>query len=204
MKAPATVKGQRTRNAITAAAARLMHDRGVSATSLDDVLASSGAGKSQLYHYFRNKEELVAAVFEYEFERIMAVQPSLGDEGCTELVRWRAEVLGAHLESCFAGCPLGTFAGQVDGSDPLRSLFVELFDRWQSALAALVARAQRAGRIDFDGDPQDAALALLGALQGGTMLSHIQRDQYALKQMLDMALAGLGVESADGLMRRQP
>lgn len=192
MKPPVTAKGQKARNAITSTAARLMHDRGISATSLDDVLAASGSGKSQLYHYFRNKEELSAAVLEYQFDRIMAAQSSLADDSCTDLWRWRAEVLDANRESSFAGCPLGTFASQVDGSDPLRALFGELFERWRSALAALVGRAQRAGRLAYAGSSDEAALVLLGALQGGTMLSHVHGDQYALERMLDAALAHVG------------
>jgi TetR/AcrR family transcriptional regulator, transcriptional repressor for nem operon len=192
VKAPATPKGQRSRNLITATAAELMHDRGIGATSLDDVLAASGTGKSQLYHYFRGKEELTGAVLEYQFERIMAAQPSLTDESCADLSRWRREVLDANREHRFAGCPLGTFAGQVDGSDPLRALFADLFARWRAALAALVARAQRAGRAADGTDPDDAALVLLGALQGGAMLSRVHGAQEALERMLDTALASVG------------
>jgi AcrR family transcriptional regulator len=39
-----------------------MYVRGVNATTLDDVIAASGASKSQLYWHFPGKEDLVHAV----------------------------------------------------------------------------------------------------------------------------------------------
>jgi AcrR family transcriptional regulator len=192
VKTPATPKGQRSRNLITGTAARLMHDNGIGATSVDDVLAASGTGKSQMYHYFRSKEELTAAVLEHQFQRIMAAQPSLHDQNCADLARWRQEVLEANERGCFAGCPLGTFAGQLGGSAPLRTLFAGLFDKWQRALAALVERAGQAGLITPGSDPGDAALVLLGALEGGAVLSHVHGRQDALERMLDTALASIG------------
>jgi TetR/AcrR family transcriptional regulator, transcriptional repressor for nem operon len=193
VKTPATSKGQRARSLITETAARLMHEKGIDATSMDDVLAASGTGKSQVYHYFSNKEDLVAAVLEFQFSAIMAAQSALHDESCADLGRWRQEVLAANESGCFSGCPLGAFAGQLDGSASLRALYADLFARWQAALAALVDRARSAGRLRLSTSPDDTALVLLGALEGGSMLSHVRRRQDDLERMLDAALRSVGV-----------
>jgi TetR/AcrR family transcriptional repressor of nem operon len=58
---PRTGRGRASRERIVEHAAELFAERGVAATSLDDVLAAAGAGKSQLYHYFRGRDELVEA-----------------------------------------------------------------------------------------------------------------------------------------------
>jgi AcrR family transcriptional regulator len=50
---------QDKREAIVAVAAKLIHDRGVSGTSLDDVADALGVTKPSVYYYVRNKEELV-------------------------------------------------------------------------------------------------------------------------------------------------
>jgi TetR/AcrR family transcriptional repressor of nem operon len=193
VKTPATSKGQRARSLITETAARLMHEKGIDATSMDDVLAASGTGKSQVYHYFGSKEDLVAAVLEFQFGAIMAAQSALHDESCADLGRWRQEVLAANESGCFSGCPLGAFAGQLDGSTSLRALYADLFARWQAALAALVERARSAGRLRLSTSPDDTALVLLGALEGGSMLSHVRRRQDDLQRMLDAALMSVGV-----------
>jgi len=193
VKTPATSKGQRAKSLITETAARLMHEKGIDATSMDDVLAASRTGKSQMYHYFSSKEDLVAAVLEFQFSRIMAAQPVLHDESCADLGRWRQEVLKANEAGGFSDCPPGAFAGQLDGSASLQALYAGLFARWQAALAALVERARSAGPLPLSTSPDDTALVLLGALEGGSMLSHVRRRQDDLKRMLDAALISVGV-----------
>jgi TetR/AcrR family transcriptional repressor of nem operon len=193
VKTPATSKGQRAKSLITETAARLMHEKGIDATSIDDVLAASRTGKSQAYHYFSGKEDLVAAVLEFQFSRVMAAQSALHDESCTDLGRWRQEVLEANESGGFSGCPLGAFAGQLDGSTSLQTLYASLFVRWQAALAALVDRARSAGRLPLSTSPNDTALVLLGALEGGSMLSHVRRRPDDLERILDAALTSVGV-----------
>ena len=71
---PRTAKGRRTRAAIVDAAASMMYDHGVAGTTLDDVLAASETGKSQLYHYFSDKSDLVEAVIARQLERVLAAR----------------------------------------------------------------------------------------------------------------------------------
>jgi AcrR family transcriptional regulator len=188
---PATEKGRRARSAIVAAAAKLMHERGIAATSLDDVLAASGSGKSQLYHYFDGKLDLAVAVLRLQFEQVLAAQPSLRDESCHDLTRWRDEVLEAHRVHGFGTCPLGTFAGQVDGEPVLRRELAELFDRWRREIGELLRRAASRGLVDQEVDQPRASLELLSALQGGTLLSHLRLDPAPLAHALDGAIARL-------------
>lgn len=67
-----TTRGRRTRDSIVQTAASLMHRNGVRATSLDDVLARCGAGKSQLYHLFATKDELMQAVIAHQWQATRA------------------------------------------------------------------------------------------------------------------------------------
>jgi TetR/AcrR family transcriptional regulator, transcriptional repressor for nem operon len=188
---PSTERGRRTRAAIVTAAARLMQERGLASPSMDDVLAASSAGKSQLYHYFDGKQDLAVAVLHHQFERVMAAQPSLGDPACADLGQWRAEVLLAHRESGMGTCPLGVFVGQVDQDPVLRDTLAGLFRQWQDALAGLVDRAVRAGRVLPDTDPATAGRALLTALQGGIMLAHLHGEPEPLAHAVDHVVDGL-------------
>jgi TetR/AcrR family transcriptional repressor of nem operon len=193
---PATARGRRVRDAIVDTAARLMHDRGIAATTVDEVLAASGTGKSQMYHYFSRKQDLTVAVLERQFERVLAAQPALSDPACTDLFRWRDDVLDAFRESGFGNCPLGTFAGQVDSDPVLRAELAGLFARWRTAIAELVRRSRQAGQVSDDLDPDEAGLTLLTALQGGTMLAHLYGDEHVLARALDQALRELLVGPA--------
>jgi TetR/AcrR family transcriptional regulator, transcriptional repressor for nem operon len=189
---PTTTRGRQSRAKIVAAAAKLMHERGLAAPSMDDVLAASGTGKSQLYHYFDGKQDLAVAVLRHQFDGVMAAQSSLTDPACDDLMRWRDEVVEAHRSHGLGTCPLGAFAGQVDTDPLLRETLAHLFTRWEAAIGELVARALRAGRVSPATRPDAAGRALLITLEGGTMLAHLHRDSLSLARALDNAIAELG------------
>jgi AcrR family transcriptional regulator len=65
-----TVKGERTRGKIVDTAATLMLNDGVAGTTIEGVCAAAGVGRSQVYHYFDDKSELVRAVIERQAELI--------------------------------------------------------------------------------------------------------------------------------------
>jgi len=66
-----TARGAATRARIVEAAADLVYERGVAATSLDDIMAASRTSKSQLYHYFADKDALICAVIVRQTERVL-------------------------------------------------------------------------------------------------------------------------------------
>ena len=70
-----TARGERVRTRIVEVAAALIHERGVAATTLDDVKAAAGVSGSQLYHYFPDKSDLVHAVIGYQPPETPSAQP---------------------------------------------------------------------------------------------------------------------------------
>src|SRR5258708_38324847 len=58
---PKTGRGRASRERIVERAAELFAERGIAATSVDEVLAAAGAGKGQFYHYFRGRGGLAGA-----------------------------------------------------------------------------------------------------------------------------------------------
>ncbi len=188
---PATAKGRRSRDAIVEAAAELMRRRGIAATSVDDVLAASGTGKSQLYHYFRGKQDLTVAMLRRQFELVLGSQPSLLDPSSDDIGPWRDEIVRTYRQSRSRTCPLGVFAGQVVEEPVLGKELAGLFDQWRLAITGLVRRAQDAGHLRADVDPGAAGTALLAAMQGGIMLSQLQGDERPLEHSLDHVIADL-------------
>lgn len=86
-------QGVATRAALLATAHRLFGSRGFADTSLDDVVAGAGVTKGALYHHFRSKEDLFAAVYEQ-------VQHEVSDRVVAEFLRpdpWEALQLGCEL-----------------------------------------------------------------------------------------------------------
>ena len=62
---------------IVAAAAQVVAERGASAASLDEVGERAAASRSQLYHYFDDKADLLRAVAEATNDSVLAPQAPL-------------------------------------------------------------------------------------------------------------------------------
>src|SRR5246500_2343981 len=86
-----TARGAATRARIVEAAADWICAHGVEHPSLDDVMAASGVSKSQLYHYFADKDALVLEVIARQTGRVLqSQQPHLGAlDSLRALKSWR-------------------------------------------------------------------------------------------------------------------
>jgi AcrR family transcriptional regulator len=69
---PRTARGRASRERIVERAAELFVERGISRTSVDEVLAAAEVGKGQFYHYFRGRDELEAAAVGYRCAQVVA------------------------------------------------------------------------------------------------------------------------------------
>lgn len=203
---PVTERGRRTRALIIDAAATLMYQRGVSMTSLDDVLALAGSGKSQLYHYFDSKADLIAAVIERQLQLVLAAQPSLQHiESWDGIETWTAEILRVHTApgGPFA-CPLGTMAAELKNDESFRPLLDAAFQQWEAPLARGLQRMQERGELVAEADPARLATTVIAALQGGMLLARVRGDIMPLRDALDSAVAELHRWESKARRRRQP
>jgi AcrR family transcriptional regulator len=188
-----TARGAKTRAKIVEAAADLMFVQGVGSTTLDDVLAASGASKSQLYQHFDGKEALVRAVVDHVGERIIQRErDALGHVSTMRgLRRWRDALVQRNaLRDGAYGCALGSLASEVSDQDAVaRENLALLFAEWQQLLADVLRRIQEAGNLPPEAPVDQLAIGLMGALQGGYMLAQTARDVTPMATSLDMALA---------------
>jgi TetR/AcrR family transcriptional regulator, transcriptional repressor for nem operon len=91
-----TERGTATRLRILRTAADLFHKQGVGATSPEEILEVSRAGKGQFYHYFGSKEGLVHAVLQNYIEEVETGTGDIDYEvgSWEDLERWFA----SHIE----------------------------------------------------------------------------------------------------------
>ena len=192
-RSPATRRGVATRERILDAAADLMFARGAAGTSLDDVRASTGTSKSQLYHYFQDKEDLIRAVIGRQTERVLDAQrPELEAlDSFAALARWRDRVVGLQRAArCVGGCPVGSLASELaDSDEATRDDLASAFARWESYLVAGFSAMRERGRLRAQANPRDLATAVIAALEGGLLLTQTNRSTRPLELALDMAIA---------------
>ena len=188
-----TAKGVATRDRIVAAAAELMFLRGVAGTTMEHVREAAQVSSSQIYHYFGDKDALVHAVVDYQNNAVVGAQEADLDTlaSIDGLRAWRDRLvqLQARMQ-CQGGGPiaaLGSELGELDHD--VRTGVAAGFHRWDAALHGGYARMQNSGRLPADVDIDDLATATLAALQGGLLLSQMQRSTRPLEVALDTVIA---------------
>ncbi len=191
VKEPKTRRGQESRERIIAAAATLMFTQGVRGTSLDDVMAATGVSKSQLYHYFADKGDLVRAVIARQTLRVFDAQRPLLDalDSWDAIAGWFDTLTQLQEEGgCVGGCPLGSLASElVDRDEDARGDLVGSFDTWQGYMARGLERMRSRGELAVVADPLVLATATMASIQGGLLLTQIHKSARPLRLALDAA-----------------
>ncbi|MGO9237329.1 MAG: TetR/AcrR family transcriptional regulator [Methylocella sp.] len=186
-----TARGAATRSRIVNAAADLIYAHGVDRTSLDEVMAESGVSKSQLYHYFTDKNALVLEVIAFQTERVLAAQqPHLGALDSLQALRsWRDVIVQLNEEVHARGCPLGSLANELaNDSESARKRLASSFGTWTDCIEHGLMKMRARGELATSADPHELAIAVLSAVQGGLLLAKTTQSSRPLKIAIDMAI----------------
>lgn len=189
---PRTSRGRSSRERILSHAAQLIGERGVQGTSLDDILLAASASKSQFYHYFAKKEDLVQAVIGRQTTTVLNAQQPLLDhlDSWENLDRWAALLIALQEErQCVGGCPIGSLASELaDQDERARLALAGSFDQWEHYLIEGLARMKERGDLRSDADPAELAVAVMSSVQGGLLLTQTRKTTYPLQVALHTAL----------------
>lgn len=190
---PQTSRGRNSRERILFHAAQLIGECGVQGTSLDDIRQAASVSKSQLYHYFANKEDLVQAVICRQTSNVLEAQQPLLDnlDSWENLERWRDLLIALQEErQCTGGCPIGSLASELaDHDEDARIALVASFDQWEQYLVKGFTRMKERGDLRPDADANELALAVMSSIQGGLLLTQTRRNSRPLQVALHTAFA---------------
>ncbi|MEU1541253.1 TetR/AcrR family transcriptional regulator [Actinacidiphila glaucinigra] len=187
-----TSRGAVTRDRIVQAAADLFYVRGVNAVSLDDVRASSGTSKSQLYRHFADKDQLVHSVIELRTDQVLNRDRQMLERmnSIRALERWSDKLIHLNsLQDGAYGCALGSLVSARAAQDPTsRNKLAETFAEWQELISAGLKRMRENGSLREEADPEQLATAVMAALQGGYLLAQTARNVEPMRISMEMAL----------------
>ena len=158
-----------SRSSMVRSAASLIRSRGVSATSLSDVLADSGAPRGSIYHHFPDgKAQLAEDAIQWTSERLLthlrAGVPTTPSAVLERFIAmWRQVVVAsAGSAGCVvAGVAIDTVPGEKDLMEVVRATF-------RSWVAVLAGQLEAAGVPSRRATP--IALAALAAMEGALIL----------------------------------
>ena len=182
-------KGNQSRRRIVETAQELFHAKGYTSTSMDDIVREAGMTKGSLYHYFTGKEALGTAVVEHMIAEQFAAPQGAGPRdpirGVVAMFR-RAE-RGLADRRCKGGCLFGNLALEVsDLHDGLRRTIEEAFARWERQVAYALESGKRDGYFNPSLQSKAMAHCIVALLEGGILLSKVQRNTRPLKSCTGM------------------
>ncbi|HET9598666.1 MAG TPA: TetR family transcriptional regulator C-terminal domain-containing protein [Anaeromyxobacteraceae bacterium] len=186
----ATRDPQATRDQILEAAFRAVYERGMAATSLDDVLAKAGVTKGALYHHFDGKQALGCALVDERLAPMVLarwVEPIAGTDDPVSALQalLRSECTAAPASDVVRyGCPLNNLAQEMASTDDeLRRRLDAVVARWVAALRDALARGQGAGTVRRDADPARVARFVVASIEGAIGLAKTARDPAVLRSV---------------------
>jgi TetR/AcrR family transcriptional regulator, transcriptional repressor for nem operon len=192
---PLTRKGRATRQRIVEAGANLVYERGVAGVSLDDVRRATGTSKSQLYHYFTDKNDLLHAIVDCQRERVLGFHRAALESlaGWEDIHRWRDAIVDEQAARvCPGGCPIGSLANELLDLDArAQGQLSSAFNEWQQLLAAGLDSMTAAGILRDDANTGELALSVIAGIEGGLLLSEIAGNTHPLEVALDAAITHL-------------
>ncbi|TXI89913.1 MAG: TetR/AcrR family transcriptional regulator [Cupriavidus sp.] len=162
------------------AALDLFHRFGVNGTSVDQVLAQSGTGKSQFAHYFRNKDGLVRATVQFldALVRSGKVESNYEIETWKDFERWLQSYIDFQESVNYErSCPFGTIGADLSNEQELIRQDICLFLEWsRSRMSRFFAERRAAGELAPSVQPDELADLCLSVMQGGMLLTKMARS----------------------------
>lgn len=200
-----TEKLEDRRRQIRHAATKVFARKGYHETRIADIAKEAGVAYGLVYHYFKNKEEILASIFEDNWMFfVRAIQGLQADDKSSFAQRLDACV-GLMIESYrvapdvvkvlvveIARSPMALDDGRMAG-----------FRKGFLALADLIADGQKSGHVRKNIDPTLAAFCLFGATETiltGIVLKILPASQENLdrirKQVAEIFLNGMSTGKA--------
>lgn len=126
--------------------------------SLDDIARQAGVGPGTLYRHFPSREELLAAVYRTEAEKLAAAGKHFADAlpPVEALRAWMLLFVEHIAAKKLIASALNTLVGDA------KTIFEPSYAKIWEAVRALVKRAVESGDVREDLDPIDLLRALIG------------------------------------------
>ena len=188
--------GTETRERILDGAERLVLDRGLAATSIDDILAESGTSKGSFFHHFPSKNHLARALVERYaandvafLDEIMTGAEAASDDPAAQIIAFLrlfeegAEDTVSQQPSCLYVSYIFDRQLFVDGTnDLIAAAFVAWRERLAEKLRAASAIHPPRAEVDLD------ALAdhLSATYEGAFMMARALGDRDLMRRQLEL------------------
>ncbi len=180
-------KGEETRQRIIAAAAPIFNKQGYAGCALSDIMAATGLEKGGIYRHFESKEEIAAEAFDYAWTISMALRRQGMEEIPNHVDRLKKHIAAFVSRSTIpGGCPLLNTGVDSDNGNPiLRERVQKALRGWEKMLRTTLTDGIAAGTVREDVDADKVARLIISGLEGGMLVSRIEKNDQALRYAME-------------------
>jgi AcrR family transcriptional regulator len=163
------------RQQIAEAALSLVAIQGLRGMNIAALARRVGLVPSGIYRHFKNKDEILAAVFDRVEQRLLANVQAAREENADPL-KCLKSVLMRHIGFIREGraIPRIIFSDDVHAGNPKnRERVLAVFNRYMGEVGQIVRQGQSQGQIRPDLDAQTVAMMVFGIVVPGGILWHL-------------------------------
>ena len=181
-------KGKLTHERIVRVAAELFRKQGFHNTSLSQILEEAELTKGGFYFHFKSKEELGDAVIDHmrDFWVNEVLDKIAGEQGAIgKLERMFDIMITTHESNIFHGVALLAVltAEMMEVEEHFSARLREIHSDWKASFVDILEQGKREGIFKEWMDPDAMALLIIGALQGITMMAHLDPEHIDLARL---------------------
>ncbi|TYP74736.1 TetR/AcrR family transcriptional regulator [Paenibacillus methanolicus] len=174
-------KDEQARRQIVRKAAELFNQKGYAASSIQDIMDTTGLTKGGLYRRFANKDEIALEAFEYAGELLLEQLKKAIAEARSATDKIMA-ICGVHADPVHnpplkGGCPLLNAAVESDDTFPeLRDKALTAYEIMLGLVRRILDEGIANGEFGNELDAESMASFIVSALEGSVMASGLTRD----------------------------
>jgi len=175
-----------SRDLILMAARSCFAKQGFAGTSIQDLQEASGFSRGGLYHYFKNKEDIVNIIIAQNLgfycECIEAINKTSSNECCltlSELIRELASLADEITKGPGKGMPFHVWSLAMVDLD-IRQTMMTYYERVRSALEQQIVMLQKADQLAKTEKVKNLSVTLFGLIIPGFILQSVFMDEEAL------------------------
>lgn len=188
------------REQILDAAETVFGKRGFAKARMDDIVQEAGLSKGALYWYYKSKDALILALLDRVFGSEFSKAEELVEQqlpASQKLTSFMQAVMDdiSHMQHLL---PIGyEFVALAARRKPVRQAIGSYYQRYQELLSAIVRQGVESGEFE-DLDPEQAAMMIIGLVEGLALMWFVAPDWVDLGELGDRPMHAL----LDGFLRR--
>ena len=186
---------------IIEAAAQVFSQKGYAGAVVADIAVSAGIGKGTIYEYFKSKDDLFFAVFEwFSSQTGAAARVSVSDLGGTAAERLQAlsdSIMGIwdEIEEVFTlTMEFWAASSSSQRRDRFKEAFRQLYREFRGITVSLIRDGIERGEFRPDVKPESIAAALVGTWDALFLQAWFEKNfdpSTAAREFIDVIIKGL-------------